>query len=257
MNMRSLALAHLTRRTCSLSVKIDSWRRSWWNISNLQDQVLSRRCRPYRCTRFMEWRVLFLQRRRWINGSQFPRLLPELFGFCCFSMRFFVFIDLLGALVSTPFGLVPGGTILICRLPYRSYLLRLFIWVLLLCRDIEPPCRRKLRPVSCFSCWINYIYTVTNIFRFIHRETQPRYIVDDLLLRFPRSSRQKSQWPFLHCPVYDSYTGCRKHSNRMATAWLAWNQCTCSLRTRYWTRFYLPPTGSRLRHLQQAKERIA
>ena len=25
--------------------------------------------------------------------------LPELFGFCCFSMRFFVFIDLLGTLV--------------------------------------------------------------------------------------------------------------------------------------------------------------
>jgi chitin synthase len=26
-------------------------------------------------------------------------ILPELFGFCCFSMRFFVFIDLLGTII--------------------------------------------------------------------------------------------------------------------------------------------------------------
>ena len=49
------------------------------------------------------WRVLFSQRRRWINLTVHNlcelAFLPELFGFCCFSMRFFVFIDLLGALV--------------------------------------------------------------------------------------------------------------------------------------------------------------
>ncbi|KAJ7766830.1 glycosyltransferase family 2 protein [Mycena metata] len=48
------------------------------------------------------WKVLFSQR-RWINSTVHNLcelvLLPELFGFCCFSMRFFVFIDLLGTLI--------------------------------------------------------------------------------------------------------------------------------------------------------------
>lgn len=51
------------------------------------------------------WRVLLSQRRRWINSTVHNLcelvFLPELFGFCCFSMRFFVFIDLLGTLVRT------------------------------------------------------------------------------------------------------------------------------------------------------------
>lgn len=49
------------------------------------------------------WRVLLSQRRRWINSTVHNLceliLLPDLFGFCCFSMRFFVFLDLLGTLV--------------------------------------------------------------------------------------------------------------------------------------------------------------
>ncbi|EKM60048.1 glycosyltransferase family 2 protein [Phanerochaete carnosa HHB-10118-sp] len=49
------------------------------------------------------WRVLLSQRRRWINSTIHNLcelvFLPELFGFCCFSMRFFVFIDLLGTLI--------------------------------------------------------------------------------------------------------------------------------------------------------------
>ncbi|KAM6496484.1 glycosyltransferase family 2 protein [Amanita muscaria] len=49
------------------------------------------------------WRILFSQRRRWINSTVHNLLelviLHELFGFCCFSMRFFVFIDLLGTLI--------------------------------------------------------------------------------------------------------------------------------------------------------------
>ncbi|PPQ66863.1 hypothetical protein CVT24_008571 [Panaeolus cyanescens] len=49
------------------------------------------------------WRVLFSQRRRWINSTVHNLcelvILPELFGFCCFSMRFFVFIDLLGTII--------------------------------------------------------------------------------------------------------------------------------------------------------------
>lgn len=52
------------------------------------------------------WRVLLSQRRRWINSTIHNLcelvFLPELFGFCCFSMRFFVFIDLLGSLVRCP-----------------------------------------------------------------------------------------------------------------------------------------------------------
>ncbi|KAG1772101.1 glycosyltransferase family 2 protein [Suillus occidentalis] len=49
------------------------------------------------------WRVLFTQRRRWINSTIHNLcelvILPELCGFCCFSMRFFVFIDLLGTII--------------------------------------------------------------------------------------------------------------------------------------------------------------
>lgn len=48
-------------------------------------------------------RVLFSQRRRWINSTVHNLceliFLPELCGFCLFSMRFFVFVDLLGTLV--------------------------------------------------------------------------------------------------------------------------------------------------------------
>ncbi|KIY65055.1 glycosyltransferase family 2 protein [Cylindrobasidium torrendii FP15055 ss-10] len=49
------------------------------------------------------FRILFSQRRRWINSTVHNLcelvLLPELFGFCCFSMRFFVFIDLLSTII--------------------------------------------------------------------------------------------------------------------------------------------------------------
>lgn len=48
--------------------------------------------------------ILLSQRRRWINSTVHNLvelvLLPELCGFCCFSMRFIVFIDLLGTIVS-------------------------------------------------------------------------------------------------------------------------------------------------------------
>lgn len=51
------------------------------------------------------WSVLLSQRRRWINSTIHNLLeligLGELCGFCCFSMRFVVFIDLLGTLVSS------------------------------------------------------------------------------------------------------------------------------------------------------------
>jgi hypothetical protein len=50
------------------------------------------------------WRVMFSQRRRWINSTIHNLcelvILPELCGFCCFSIRFFVFIDLFGTIVS-------------------------------------------------------------------------------------------------------------------------------------------------------------
>lgn len=58
--------------------------------------------------------VLLSQRRRWINSTIHNLVelafLPELCGFCLFSMRFFVFLDLIGTivrnitlLISTPF----------------------------------------------------------------------------------------------------------------------------------------------------------
>ena len=49
------------------------------------------------------WSVLLSQRRRWINSTLHNLaelvLLPDLCGFCCFSMRFVVFIDLMGTLI--------------------------------------------------------------------------------------------------------------------------------------------------------------
>jgi chitin synthase len=50
-----------------------------------------------------KWSILLSQRRRWINSTIHNLLellyLQELCGFCCFSMRFIVFIDLLATLV--------------------------------------------------------------------------------------------------------------------------------------------------------------
>lgn len=49
------------------------------------------------------WGVLLSQRRRWINSTvhNLAELvwLPDLCGFCCFSMRFVVFIDLFGTII--------------------------------------------------------------------------------------------------------------------------------------------------------------
>jgi chitin synthase len=49
-----------------------------------------------------KWQVLLSQRRRWINSTIHNLfevvLLPDLCGFCCFSMRFVVLIDLIGTL---------------------------------------------------------------------------------------------------------------------------------------------------------------
>ncbi|OZJ06628.1 hypothetical protein BZG36_00372 [Bifiguratus adelaidae] len=49
------------------------------------------------------WSVLLSQRRRWINSTVHNLLelmfLPQLCGFCCFSMRFVVMLDLFGTLV--------------------------------------------------------------------------------------------------------------------------------------------------------------
>ena len=50
------------------------------------------------------WNVLLSQRRRWINSTVHNLVellfLPEMCGFCFFSMRFIVFVDLLGTIVS-------------------------------------------------------------------------------------------------------------------------------------------------------------
>ncbi|EJU06309.1 hypothetical protein DACRYDRAFT_19523 [Dacryopinax primogenitus] len=49
------------------------------------------------------WAILLSQRRRWINSTVHNLaelvFLPELCGFCCFSMRFVVFLDLLSTLI--------------------------------------------------------------------------------------------------------------------------------------------------------------
>lgn len=49
------------------------------------------------------WKVLLSQRRRWINSTIHNLVellfLPEMCGFCLFSMRFVVFVDLLGTII--------------------------------------------------------------------------------------------------------------------------------------------------------------
>lgn len=50
-----------------------------------------------------QWSVLLSQRRRWINSTIHNlvelMMLKDMCGFCCFSMRFVVFIDLSGTLI--------------------------------------------------------------------------------------------------------------------------------------------------------------
>lgn len=50
-----------------------------------------------------DWSVLLSQRRRWINSTIHNlfelMLLKDLCGFCCFSMRFVVFVDLFGTII--------------------------------------------------------------------------------------------------------------------------------------------------------------
>ncbi|KAI8353082.1 chitin synthase-domain-containing protein [Mortierella sp. GBAus27b] len=50
-----------------------------------------------------QWKVLLSQRRRWINSTVHNLMelvfLPQLCGFCCFSMRFIVMIDLFATLI--------------------------------------------------------------------------------------------------------------------------------------------------------------
>ncbi|CAJ2514269.1 Uu.00g023880.m01.CDS01 [Anthostomella pinea] len=65
-----------------------------------------------------EWSVLLSQRRRWINSTVHNlfelMMLKDMCGFCCFSMRFVVFIDLFGTII------LPSTTI---YLGYIIYLL--------------------------------------------------------------------------------------------------------------------------------------
>ncbi|KAK1829044.1 putative chitin synthase [Podospora conica] len=62
------------------------------------------------------WSVLLSQRRRWINSTIHNLVelmfLPEMCGFCCFSMRFVVFIDLFGTII------LPSTTVYIGYLIY-------------------------------------------------------------------------------------------------------------------------------------------
>ncbi|KAL0083036.1 chitin synthase [Phycomyces blakesleeanus] len=63
-----------------------------------------------------EWSVLLSQRRRWINSTIHNLLelilLQELCGFCCFSMRFVVIIDLIGTIT------LPSSVIYLAYLIY-------------------------------------------------------------------------------------------------------------------------------------------
>ncbi|KAI0014228.1 glycosyltransferase family 2 protein [Xylariaceae sp. FL0662B] len=64
-----------------------------------------------------EWGVLLSQRRRWINSTVHNlvelMMLRDMCGFCCFSMRFIVFIDLTGTII------LPSTCVYIGWLIYR------------------------------------------------------------------------------------------------------------------------------------------
>ncbi|KAG9321646.1 hypothetical protein KVV02_005444 [Mortierella alpina] len=64
-----------------------------------------------------QWKVLLSQRRRWINSTVHNLMelvfLPQLCGFCCFSMRFIVMIDLFATLI------MPVTVIYIAYLIYK------------------------------------------------------------------------------------------------------------------------------------------
>ncbi|KAI1877302.1 uncharacterized protein JN550_001374 [Neoarthrinium moseri] len=64
-----------------------------------------------------EWSVLLSQRRRWINSTIHNlvelMMLKDMCGFCCFSMRFVVFIDLAGTII------LPATTVYLGYLIYR------------------------------------------------------------------------------------------------------------------------------------------
>ncbi|KAJ2856150.1 hypothetical protein GGI22_003905, partial [Coemansia erecta] len=63
------------------------------------------------------WKVLMSQRRRWINSTVHNLFelvfLPQMCGFCCFSMRFVVFIDLISTVI------MPATLIYLAYLVYQ------------------------------------------------------------------------------------------------------------------------------------------
>lgn len=78
------------------------------------------------------WQVFLSQRRRWINSTvhNLLELIPmaQLCGFCCFSMRFVVFIDLLSTIVQPTILVYIGYLIYRCVsnpgvIPYTAFIL--------------------------------------------------------------------------------------------------------------------------------------
>jgi hypothetical protein len=111
------------------------------------------------------WRVLLSQRRRWINSTVHNLceliLLPELFGFCCFSMRFFVFLDLLGTLVSYPMRASAHALIIVCLDSSRNRRIRRLLndsyWVAAQSTlTVDLPHRRRLKWTLCFPPYLGY-----------------------------------------------------------------------------------------------------
>ncbi|CAE6439835.1 unnamed protein product, partial [Rhizoctonia solani] len=81
------------------------------------------------------WSVLLSQRRRWINSTVHNLcelvVLPELCGICCFSMRFIVFLDLVGTiavifLLKREFMLIGWMIIYLMAYPVYSFFLPIY-----------------------------------------------------------------------------------------------------------------------------------
>jgi chitin synthase len=79
------------------------------------------------------WKVFMSQRRRWINSTvhNLVELIPlqQLCGFCCFSMRFVVFLDLLSTVVAPVIVVYIGYLIYV--LAYRKDVIPITAFILL------------------------------------------------------------------------------------------------------------------------------
>jgi len=94
-----------------------------------------------------DWRVLLSQRRRWINSTVHNlgelMFLDQLCGFCCFSMRFVVMVDLLSTITQPV-------TLAYVSLSCYEYLMPLIFFSYIDCLSYLPSCCRRQKDTNSF-----------------------------------------------------------------------------------------------------------